>query len=966
MADMSAPSGQAPAAAPPVRPLLLPPPYRQYTSNSSGIQFNMTRKLETIGVSWMNNDIQEASYYQEYQENVAKHRGFLADETGSTQDLPTPKPAKPAKKPKSTAQKAPPKPSISTRVASTQPAPTSAPAKSQENKRKQATEIIDKPAKAKRIKHSISRKTRQPRSSLKSVGASKAEEVPAVEPRVADEEADYKKAVEESLKTAHAVHRGPLPPVVIREPESGKYQPPPKVPGKGKSKVTEKQVAHDLLILQKAKRKNPMEQYIFQRRIFEPTGSSFHDESPYDVLGQSDSEEESKKVLTGASEGGNDDVQTGPDPDVKMRARRKQTLIHLMKARLDQTLMKDLKARLDQTLQLDEGFLATAYPKIQESLKLAVKEHVLLEEPASSSGTFSSLHHLSKDISFEDQFFSDKPLDVDKNAETKVELMVNVLIQQATSLISISPMTSPIIDLSLRPVSPKVHQQFKATKTDTTTTTTTNVPPPQAQQQSTTEAMMVKHIGELEHILADLIQVNKNMEERLDKHGARLYTLEQLDIPQQVSIAVSEVVMDAVDWAMQAPLRNRFRDLPDADMKEILHQRMWETESYKTYEDHSLLFEALENSMNLDHSEELAQDLVEAHKKKRKHRESPKTPPGSPPHQPPPPPPPTGPSGPSKAPGASGSQVTPPPLPPPPPPLSTSQDSPPKGSAAPSPSKTAASTKHQAWTTPDVTLRTFISLTPADLDMDEAMGPDEQAQLSNDEDIGSAHISTVNLRQDWWKPLEEERIATSELAWSIPSSDAPTGDMATFIDWFCKRRGITELKSENLEGPAFEIIKEHRQQTPTTGWSTGSSHHPIRLLLQQRFRISEIRKQGWYRINFGSMRSENMILLQCMASLTGGSEDNDSTLIDTRLKDKYGVQMMMRLNEIHKFSDGILQQIDEALDYRVKEFRINRMNPGIPTVAAAGQKDVNSQLHAHSSNSLSMIAKRPTTQLPRL
>ncbi|GJS24331.1 hypothetical protein Tco_0452963 [Tanacetum coccineum] len=30
---------------------------------------------------------------------------------------------------------------------------------------------------------------------------------------------------------------------------------------------------------------------------------------------------------------------------------------------------------------------------------------------------------------------------------------------------------------------------------------------------------------------------------------------------------------------------------------------------------------------------------------------------------------------------------------------------------------------------------------------------------------------------------------------------------------------------------------------------------------------------------------------------------------------------VMRFNEIHKFSDGTLQQIDEALDYRVKEFR---------------------------------------------
>nr|GEW89691.1 reverse transcriptase domain-containing protein [Tanacetum cinerariifolium] len=125
-----------------------------------------------------------------------------------------------------------------------------------------------------------------------------------------------------------------------------------------------------------------------------------------------------------------------------------------------------------------------------------------------------------------------------------------------------------------------------------------------------------------------------------------------------------------------------------------------------------------------------------------------------------------------------------------------------------------------------------ISSTPADLEMDEDMGPDEQAQLSDNEDTGSAHIPEVNLRQGWWKPLEEKRPATPEPAWSILSFDAPippnnwasalassylpppedsllaqTGDMTTFIDWFCKRRGITELKPQDLEGPTFEIIK---------------------------------------------------------------------------------------------------------------------------------------------------------------
>nr|GFA50713.1 histone deacetylase 14 [Tanacetum cinerariifolium] len=420
----------------------------------------------------------------------------------------------------------------------------------------------------------------------------KTEEVPTVEPQVANEDADYQKALEESIKDTYALPKGPLPPVVIRELESGKYQPLPEVPGKGKAKLTEE---------------------------------------------QSDNEEESEKVMLGAEEGGQDEGQAGPDPDAQAKdqtgsdagAQAEGPVVHAGSDRKHIDLDVADVSPQPSTEQLDEGFTATVYPNVQENLKLAVEEPVLLEEPASSSGTLSSLQHLSRDFSFGDQFFSDKHSDADKNAKTEVESMVNVTIQQALSLISL--MTSPIIDLTSRPESPKEHQQLKATTTDTTTTTTTTtLPPPQAPQQSTTEAMMVKRISELEHIMADLIQVNKDMEERLDSHGSRLHTLEQLDIPQRVSIVVSEVVTDAVNWAMQAPLRNRFRDLPEADMKEILHQRMWESDSYKSHEDHMQLFEALEKSMNRDHSEEFAQDLAEARKKKKKSRESPKTPPGSP------------------------------------------------------------------------------------------------------------------------------------------------------------------------------------------------------------------------------------------------------------------------------------------------------------------------------------------------
>ncbi|GJY51447.1 hypothetical protein Tco_0442294 [Tanacetum coccineum] len=40
---------------------------------------------------------------------------------------------------------------------------------------------------------------------------------------------------------------------------------------------------------------------------------------------------------------------------------------------------------------------------------------------------------------------------------------------------------------------------------------------------------------------------------------------------------------------------------------------------------------------------------------------------------------------------------------------------------------------------------------------------------------------------------------------------------------------------------------------------------------------------------------------------------------------------IMRFNEIYKFNDGTLTNIMEALDYRVKEYKVNRLNPGMNT-----------------------------------
>nr|GEU65550.1 E-beta-farnesene synthase [Tanacetum cinerariifolium] len=583
-------------------------------------------KREVFGMPISNElitaNIQEEQYYKEYLEKVSKHQRYLASEEGSDLESPAPKPTKATKKSKHSAPKA----------------------------------YLRLPV----IKPGI----------------------PEKEPRFYDEEADLQRAVEESLKSVHDAPRGPLPPMVIREPDSGKFQPLPEVQGKGKEKVSDEQVAHDLLTLRAPKKESPVEQYIFQRRTPASTEPSDEEVPPMVEVEAQD------EGHTGPNPGVPTEGQAGSDPDVS-------TQLH--------------------PEQMDEGFTVTAYPNVQENCKLTVEEHVILEEPASSTGTLSSLQHLAKDFNFGDLFFNDKPYEAENEkttAQTKAESMVLE--------------------------SPNVHRPLQATATKTTMTTTTTHPPPPQPQQSTTDSMLIKHIDELEHIMVNLIQDKKNLEERLDSHRARLYTLENLDIPQQ--------------------------RLFKAEMKEILHQRIWETNSYKAHEDHMMLYEALEKSMNRDHTKELLKDLAEARRKKKKRHDSSKTPPGSPPHQPPPPPPPAGPSRTSRSPGASGSSQVPP-LPPRPP--STNQEGQSHGSTAPSSLKTASSVEYTAWTTTDIRLRPFVSSIPKDLHMDDDMAPDAQAHWSDDDDIENTHIPKVNLQQDWWKPLEEDRHAAPEHAWSI-------------------------------------------------------------------------------------------------------------------------------------------------------------------------------------------------------
>ncbi|GKF44542.1 hypothetical protein Tco_0131094, partial [Tanacetum coccineum] len=231
-----------------------------------------------------------------------------------------------------------------------------------------------------------------------------------------------------------------------------------------------------------------------------------------------------------------------------------------------------------------------------------------------------------------------------------------------------------------------------STATVTTTTTTTTFPPPPPQpQQGISNSIITQRIEQIMEYM-------------------RMH-----EVDQKINETVKEAVAALVQYAMRAPLRACFKDLPTSDMKEILLQCMIEENYDKGHEDYKMVYEALQKSILRDESEQFDVDKAEKSKKMKRKHDLPKTLPGSPP-PPPLPPPPTGPSGASSTTRASDSAQGP--LPPPPS-TTTNHGDPYQGSHAPGSSKTVASTTYTAWTMTTSRFKPSASSIPEDVFMRE-------------------------------------------------------------------------------------------------------------------------------------------------------------------------------------------------------------------------------------------------------
>ncbi|GKB74083.1 hypothetical protein Tco_0935495, partial [Tanacetum coccineum] len=106
--------------------------------------------------------------------------------------------------------------------------------------------------------------------------------------------------------------------------------------------------------------------------------------------------------------------------------------------------------RRDQTPEhMDDEFLAIAYPKVHENLRLITDEWVIDDKPESHSGSMSSMKNFDDTFNFGDQFIYDKPTEDDQEKSKVIEESDSTIPDPSHQTVtSTPPVIAPFTDVS--------------------------------------------------------------------------------------------------------------------------------------------------------------------------------------------------------------------------------------------------------------------------------------------------------------------------------------------------------------------------------------------------------------------------------------------------------------------------------------------------------------------------------------
>nr|GEX20243.1 hypothetical protein [Tanacetum cinerariifolium] len=551
---------------------------------------------------------------------------------------------------------------------------------------------------------------------------------------------------------------------------------------------------------------------------------------------------------------------------------------------------------------MHDDFMAIVYPKVHESLKFSADEQVILEDPLSSSRTLSFMKILDDTYTFGDQFFNDKSTKDEpgkQNVDTEVVTMVTILIHQAST--SVPPLSTPIIDLSPpKSVASPFLEPLSAATTETTTATLLLPPPPQ--QQSTTNSELASRVTALEKKFFDFEKKSQTIDNATQNLGSSVFTLKLRDLPHKINQTINEVVKEAVYIALQAPLRDRFRELPEADIKEILHQRKFESGSNKSLPEHVALYEALEASMERENREEF---LAEKEKsRKRRHDD-----------QDPPPPPLNSDLSKTKRHNsdASGSKQ--------PPALQSSAWKPFDTREAPSSSSKQQFAPHSEQPIEDV---------PIPDDMEECH------RLLTDQ-VDLVNPKGHRLVPDVSKPLHIEGPPVRSYMWILCVISIKTFKRYSYAFlreiFICRadynEYKISEADFKDLHPNDFEDLYLLHLQGELNHLPRSDKFHLYNAIKLWIRNIVIRQRVGDLQLSIESYQT-TLNLTEPRWDALDFLFKEDYTIVSkpraVMYKDKNDQKKMLRKNEVHKFSDGILTRVLHKLDYMVKDFRLYQYN----------------------------------------
>ncbi|GJS73314.1 hypothetical protein Tco_0706155 [Tanacetum coccineum] len=335
--------------------------------------------------------IQQSLYYPKYLEMVAKNTKKTPQDSASKQPEPATKRAPPKK------------PTTTTPVKQTKtPSP------------KQPKSLTKKPSKRK-----LPQKARKGKPSFQLVDEDDEAQQESV-PQEEGDDPDLELAKKMSLD-AHP-EKGE---VTIRDPVSDTTTKLPEVVGKGKAIVTEEQVAHSLIDLSKKKRTT--DQFILFRSDQAPhdstTGPSSQPEDDtsekviHESSSTSDSERTESETEAAAPKG---DKEQGEVDSSTVTSGVSIPVSTQGQAGSDPEKAHEALAGPNPE-HMDDEFLATAYPKVHENLKLITDKCAIEYNPKSHSSSMSSMKNLEDTDNFGDQFLYDKPTKDDQEKSKVVD-----------------------------------------------------------------------------------------------------------------------------------------------------------------------------------------------------------------------------------------------------------------------------------------------------------------------------------------------------------------------------------------------------------------------------------------------------------------------------------------------------------------------------------------------------------------